>query len=242
MLMKPGKWAHLSALAMLAASVSMAVFAAQVTPPDPAGASAQQEVNVSLAVLANYAGFYKFGPYSVMTIKLDGSQLSGQLTGQHFIPYYASSSTEFFAKLVKVRFNFVVDAQGHATAMEFYQNGVHITAPRIDAATAKQMQDALDARISAQQPYPGSEDALKIVLSQNPDAPRLSPALAQLMREQKSIIDELSAKLGPVTSHEFIGVTPQGWDKYLVRCEHGTEEVAFVLDADGTIVGSFTRP
>jgi bla regulator protein BlaR1 len=45
-----------------------------------------------------------------------------------------------------------------------------------------------------------------------------------------------------VTSHEFIGVTPQGWDKYLVRHENGTEEVGFVLDTDGTIYGAFRRP
>jgi bla regulator protein BlaR1 len=219
----------------------MAAFAAQVTPPGSADVSSEQEVSVSPAVLANYAGLYQFGPYSVMTVKLDGAQLSGQLTGQQFVPYYASSSTSFFAKLVKVHLNFVVDARGQATAMEFYQNGKHITAPRIDAATAQGIQNALDARVTAQQPYPDSEQVLQIVLSQNPDAPRLSPQLAKLIREQKPIADAFVAKLGPVTSHEFIGVTPQGWDKYLVRHQNGPEEVGFVLDPNGTIAGAFRR-
>jgi bla regulator protein BlaR1 len=98
MLLKPRKWARLSALAMIGASVGMAAFAAQVTPPDAADTSAaEHEVNVSPAVLANYVGFYRFGPYSVMTMKLEGSQLSSQLTGQQFVPYYPSSNTEFFA-------------------------------------------------------------------------------------------------------------------------------------------------
>ena len=242
MLLKPGKWARLSALAMIGASVGMAAFAAQVSPPDTADVSAGHEVNVSPATLADYEGFYKFGPYSVMTVKLEGSQLSGRLSGQQFVAYYPSSNTEFFAKLVKVHLNFVVNAQGQATTMEFYQNGHHVTAPRIDAAAAQGIQNALDARVSAQQPYTDSAQVLQIVLTQNPDSPRLNPELAKAIREQKPAIETFVGKLGPVTSHEFIGVTPQGWDKYLVRHENGTEEVAFVLDSDGTIVGAFRRP
>ncbi len=126
--------------------------------------------------------------------------------------------------------------------MEFYQNGHHVTAPRIDAAAAQGIQNALDARVSAQQPYTDSAQVLQIVLTQNPDSPRLNPELAKAIREQKPAIETFVGKLGPVTSHEFIGVTPQGWDKYLVRHENGTEEVAFVLDSDGTIVGAFRRP
>lgn len=242
MLLKPGRWARLSALALIGASVGLAAFAAQVTPPNSTGVSTEQVVSVSPAVLANYAGLYKFGPYSVMTIKLEGAQISGQLTGQQFIPYYPSSNTDFFAKLVKVRMNFVVNAQGRAVAIEFYQNDHHLTAPRIEAAAALGIQNALYARVRAQQPYPDSEQVLKIVLSQNPDAARLNPELARLIRQQKSAADTFLGKLGPVTSHEFIGVTPQGWDKYLVRHENGTEEVAFVLDTDGTIYGAFRRP
>jgi len=242
MLLKPGKWARLSAFAMIAASVGMAAFAAQVTPPDAADVQAEHEVSVSPAMLADYVGFYKFGTYSVMTVKLDGSQLSTQLTGQRFVPIYPSSNTDFFTKVVQAHLNFVLDPQGQTTAMEFYQNGRHITAPRIGAAAARGIQYALDARVSAQKPYPDSEQVLQIVLAQNPDAPRLSPRLAKVIRKQRPAAESFLSKLGPVTSHEFIGVTPQGWDKYLVHHEHGTEEVGFVLDTDGTIVGAFRRP
>ena len=239
MLFKPGKWARLSALAMIGVSVSMVAFAAQVTPPNAADTSAERGMNVSPAVLANYVGAYRFGPNAVMTVKLEGSQLSAQLTAQRFNPIYPKSNVDFFMKAVDAHLTFVVNAQGQSTAMEFYQNGRHITAPRIDPAAAQVIQNALDMRVSAQQPYAGSEQALKIVLSQNPDAAGLSPQLAALIREQKSASDIYLAKLGPATSHEFIGVTPQGWDKYLVRHEKGAEEVGFVLDAQGTIVGAF---
>jgi hypothetical protein len=242
MLMKPGKWTRLSALTLICASLGMAAFATQVTPPNPAEASTPQEVAVNPSVLARYVGTYQFGMYAVMTVKLDGSQLSTQLTGQPFVPVFPSSDTEFFAKLVNARLNFVVDAKGQATAMEFYQNGQHITAPRIDAADAQRVVDALKARVSAQQPLPHSEQILQIVMAQNPDAPQWSPALANLIRKQQSRSQAFLDKLGPATSHEFIGVTPQGWDKYLVRHENGTEEVAFSIDGNGTIVGAFRRP
>jgi bla regulator protein blaR1 len=242
MLLKPGKWARLTALAMIGASVGMAAFAAQVTPPESGDASAEQEVNVSPALLATYAGFYQFAPYSVMTVKLAGSQLSGQLTGQQFIPYYASSNDSFFARGPVVHLKFAVNAQGQVATMEFYQNGLHISAPRIDAGTAQAITAALDARVKAQQPFPGSEQALQVMLNDDPNAPQIGPMLAQAMRVQKARMDAFIASLGAVTSHEFIGVTPQGWDKYLVRHEHGAEEVSFVLDSNGTIIGATRRP
>jgi bla regulator protein blaR1 len=242
MLLKPGKWARLTALAMIGASVGMAAFAAQVTPPESADVSSQQEVDVSPALLAAYAGSYQFGPYSVMTVKLAGSQLSGQLTGQQFIPFYASSNDSFFARGPKVHLKFAMNAQGQVATMEFYQNGRHISAPRIDAAMAQEISDALDARLKAQQPFPGSEQVLQVLLSNDPNSSRLSPTLAQAMREQKSRMDAFVASLGPVASHEFIGVTPQGWDKYLVRHQKGVEEVSFVLDSHGIVVGATRRP
>jgi len=242
MLLKPGKWARSSALALIGLSVGMAAFAAQVTPPNAADASAAQAVTVSPAVLAGYVGSYRFGPYSVMTVKLEGSQLFTQLTGQPFVPIYPSSNVAFFMKVVDAHMTFLVNAQGQGTALEFFQNGRHVTAPRIDAATAQGIQDTVNARVSAQQPYPGSEQTLQVVLSQNPDAPQLSPGLAALVRAQKPAAEAFLGRLGPVTSHEFIGVTPQGWDKYLVHHANGTEEVGFVLDDKGIIMGAFRRP
>lgn len=238
MLLKPRKWARLSALAILGVSVGVAAFAAQVTPPNAGDSSMKHEASVSPAVLARYVGLYQFGPYAVMTVKLDGSQLDAQITGQPFFPIYPSSDTAFFYKVVDAHMNFVVTAQGQVTSMEFYQSGQHISAARIDPATAQHMQSALENRVRAQQPYPDSEQILQILLSGKADSPRLSPELAQAIRKQGPRIEATLGKLGPITSHEFIGVNPQGWDKYLVRHENGTEDVSFVLDSHGIIVGA----
>lgn len=238
MLLKPRKWARLSALAMMGVSIAMAAFAAQVTPPGAGDVPVKHEASVSPAVLAKYVGIYQFGPYAVMTVKLDGSQLEAQLTGQPFFPIYPSSDTAFFYKVVDAHMDFVVTAQGQVASMEFYQNGHHVSAARIDAATAQHLQSALEKRVSAQQPYPDSEQILQILLSGNAGSPRLSPELAQAMRAQRSATEATLGKLGPITSHEFVGVNPQGWDKYLVRHENGTEDVSFVLDSRGIVVGA----
>ncbi len=242
MLLKPRKWARLSALAMIGVSVGMAAIAAQVTPPSDARAAAGQEIGVDPAVLNDYVGFYKFAPYTVMTVKLDGSQLVAQLTGQGPLPIFPASPTEFFAKLVNAKISFFQGTQGKTTGLVLHQNGRDTTASRIDSTEAQDMQTALAARVSSQQPFPGSEAELQIVLSQNPDSPTLSPSLAKARRDQKEKLDALLAQLGPVTSHQFVGVSIQGWDKYLVRHAHGSEQVSFVVDSHGIIVGAFRRP
>jgi len=243
MLLKPGKWAHLAALAMIAASVGMAAFAAQVTPPGSAPSEAPiNQVNVSPAVLARYTGSYLIAaPYAVMSVKVNGSHLVTQILGQPPVPIYASSNTEFFATMVMASIRFVQNPQGQATALVLHQGGRDITAPRIDAVRAQAIVEALDARVKAQQPLPGSEQAFQIVLNHDPNSPRISPALAQAMRDQMPRFQEHEKQLGPVMSHEFTGVTPQGWDKYLVRHANGSEEIWFVMDSNGIIVGCVHR-
>jgi bla regulator protein blaR1 len=238
MLLKPGKWAGVSALAMIIASLGVTVFAAQVVPPD----ATDQVVNVSPATLAGYVGFYLFEPYSVMTVKQDGSQLATEFTGQPYLLVYASSPTTFFAKVVHARISFDVDAQGRATAMELYQNGAHLSAPRIDAAAARRQMEALAARVDAQQPFPGSEQALQAILDPHADPAKFSPQLARTRHDQAAEIAAFEGGLGPVLSHKFMGVSAQGWDQYVVDRSSGTEQVDFVLDADGIIVASFRRP
>ncbi|MBB6245671.1 M56 family metallopeptidase [Rhodanobacter sp. A1T4] len=242
MLLKPGKWARLTALAMIVASVGMAAFAAQVTPPGVPNESSVNQVNVSPAVLASYTGSYLLSaPYGAMSVKVDGSHLVTQILGQEPVPIYASSDTEFFATMVKASISFVQSPQGQATALVLHQGGRDTTAPRIDAVKAQEIAVALDARVKAQQPFPGSEQAFQIVLNHDPNSPRIGPALAQVMRQQMARYQEHQKQLGPTTSHEFTGVTPQGWDKYLVRHENGSEEVWFVMDSNGIIVGSVHR-
>ncbi|GAB2592227.1 hypothetical protein GCM10027066_33970 [Dyella jejuensis] len=227
---------------MACLALGTAAFAAQVNPPNAGGVAANASLAVNPALLVHYVGNYQFGPYALLSVAFDGTQLTMQLTGQPPVAIFPRNTTTFFAKEVDAQVSFVQDAQGHTTALVLHQHGRDMTAPRIDDAAAQDINNALAARVNHQQPFPGSEAALQILLSGNDRSPRLSPSLAQAMREQKPQLEAFLARLGPVLSHEFAGVTPQGWDKYLVRHASGTEEVLFLLDAHGTIVGALRRP
>jgi bla regulator protein blaR1 len=241
MLLKPTKWARASATALALLSVGMVAFAAQVSPPNASAASVSQPP-ANAGQLADYVGSYKVGELSVVKITLAGTELSAQLSGQQPLAFLPIGGANFAAKLVNAQISFVANGTGPATAVVLHQNGRDTTAPRVSDVVANQIEAALAARVSAQQPFPGSEKALQLLLSEQGDTAGMSPVLAQARAEQKPQREKYLAKLGPVTSYEFAGVTNQGWDKYTVRHEHGTEEMLFLIDANGTIVGAARHP
>ena len=242
MLLKPMKWARVSATALACLSVAMVAFAAQVSPPNAPGGSQSQPADVDSGKLAGYEGFYKFSVLSVMKITHDGVQLSAQLSGQQPVQFSAVGNSEFLAKALNARISFVQNSQGQTTGMIFRQNGHEIAAPRVSEVAGGQINSALSARVAGQQPFPGSDKALRLLLSDPDDSTGMSQEIAQARSEQKTAREKYLAKLGPVTSYEFAGVTNQGWDKYLVRHEHGSEDMLFVLDSNGTIVGAVRHP
>lgn len=237
MLLKPTKWTRASATALVCLSVGMVALAAQVSPPNAASPAIAH-----VGPLAGYAGNYKLNDLSVVKVTPDGTQLSVQLSGQSPVAFIPIGNATFAAKVVNAQISFVAEAQGQATALVLHQNGRDITASRVSDVVANQISAALAARVSAQQPFPGSDKALHRLLSEQDDATGMSPALAQARHEQKPQREIYLAKLGPMTSYEFAGVTNQGWDKYIVRHEHGTEEVLFMIDSTGTIVSASRHP
>jgi hypothetical protein len=242
MLSKPGKWAGASALTLISLSLAVAAFAAQVTPPNATGAEPAQAMSGTSQNLGDLGGSYKLSDLSAMTVNPNGRQLSIELSGQRTVSFFPTGNDTFSAKDVKADLRFVRNAQGQVTAVVLHQNGHEITAPRVSNVVADQINHFLAARVSGQKPFSGSENALKLLLSESDDSNGMSPELAQVRRDQKISREKYLAKLGPVTGYEFAGVTAQGWDKYLVRHEYGTEDMVFALDSNGIIVGAGRRP
>jgi bla regulator protein blaR1 len=240
MLVKPRKWAGLSALALLCLSAGMVAFAAQVIPPNvstPAPIKVTDLKNASEGV-----GDYQLAPYSVVTVALNGSQLSMQLTGQSSLDIFPADAGYFAAKSINVRIGFERNERGEIAGLVLLQNGQELHAPRIGNGAAAQIAQALSERVHDQHPFPGSEKALGLLLSETDSGQGMSPALAQVRARQKQLREKYLAQLGPVTSYQFVGVNKQGWDKYLVRHQQGTEDLAFVLDSNGIIVGAMRHP
>lgn len=242
MLRKPGKWARASAVALVCVSLGMAIFAAQVTPPDTTRRSTRATVELSNDTLDHYTGFYEISPISRISVTRAGHGLTVSISGQiaapkpfHIVP---TGKTRFAVEgKDAATVHFVTDAHGYALRLVATQNGrVVLDQPRIDKTTADQIDKALADRIKAQKPFPGSEKALRLLLSDPDSGDGMSPALAWVRNKQKVSREKYLAEIGPVESYKFTGVSKFGSDTYLVRRKHGEETIMLVVDKDGTLV------
>jgi hypothetical protein len=101
-------------------------------------------------------------------------------------------------------------------------------------------------RFKEQKPAPGSEAALRRAIEElrlgQPDYSQMSPAFANVTRQQLSNLKETITKLGPVQAVTFKGVGPGGRDIYVVRFQNGVTEFRIGLMPDGKIEGIGFRP
>ena len=72
-------------------------------------------------------------PEVKLAVRLSGTQLTAQLTGQGQLPIFPESETKFFLKIVDAQLEFQNDAGGAITAVVLHQNGVDQTAARTNA-------------------------------------------------------------------------------------------------------------
>lgn len=241
MLGKPRKWA--SATALAGVSLGMAVFAAQVTPPD-VGHRTDDPTALSASALARNIGFYRISAISLATVTREGDGLAVRISGQiaapkpfHIVP---RSPTRFTVRGMDASVVFIQEAQGPARRLVAYRHGRKVLdASRVDRATADRIDAALAARIKAQKPFAGSEKALQLLLRDPDSGAGMSADLARLRTETRAAREAYLAELGPVESYAFTGVSEFGSDSYLVKRRHGTENVLLVLDEEGTLVSAF---
>lgn len=227
--------------------LSLALFAvaAEVSPPNVGNTNGDNPAQVSVPahVLDEYVGYYLMNGTWVMEIKREGDHLTAQLTGQMSGPIFPSSATEFFSKLVKAQFTFVNEGSGPASSLVVHQNGFDNPMPRIDAATARQINADLKARVQAQTAAPGTEAAVRLMIAGeetgNPPYSRMGPGLAHAVREQFPHTQQLFKQLGALQSVEFKGVGNMGWDIYEVKFANGAVGTYRIgLSADGMIMGA----
>lgn len=245
MLRKPKKWARASAAALACVSLGIAAFAAQVTPPDTSRRDADAPVVLSSDTLDRYTGFYQISAISLVTVTRASNGLTVTISGQiavrkplHLVPLgenrFAVEGLGAGAHDPAV--HFFMGADGHALRLVANQNGRDVLdVTRVDKATGDRINASLAARIKAQKPFPGSEKALRLFLSDPDSGAGMSDDLARLRTENKAPREKFLAALGPVESYTFTGVSKFGSDVYLVKRQHDTETVMLVLDADGTI-------
>jgi bla regulator protein blaR1 len=244
MLRKPGKWMRGSAALFVCLSIGMAVVAAQVTPPIATHPSARSSVRPRPVALDRYTGFYQVSPISLIDVTRTDEALSVSISGQMAAPkpfrLIRIGNDQFTVQdneALAVRF--VTDASGRAMRLIATQAGrVILDRPRIDEATAQRITHSLAARIEAQKPFPGSEKALRLLLSDPDSGIGMSPELAWQRQLQKAARREYLARIGAVQSYAFTGVNEFGSDTYLVKRKNGEETIMLVVDEDGTLASA----
>ncbi|MCX7176779.1 MAG: hypothetical protein NT159_23255 [Proteobacteria bacterium] len=248
MLNKPAKWARTTAVTLGCLSLAMVGIAAEVSPPNATGTSADQAQVVMLdaKLLAKYEGYYRYGENQLVQVTVDGQRLFSQALGQPRIEVFAKSETEFFANNGNAG-TVVLDAKGLVTAVVLHQNGQSdINMPRIDDTLAKQITAAFDAKVKSQLASPGTEAALRRLITQirqdPPNVDGTSGPLAAAIKKYHAQMQNALAGLGEVISMEFVGVSDSGADKYFVRYEHGTRTWQITLGPTGLIDGARMSP
>jgi DNA-binding transcriptional MerR regulator len=208
----------------------------------PTDANAHHEIVVDTKVLDGYVGFYRFREHGIMTISRDGTRLIGQLTDNPPHELTALSDTEFLSEAVNAHARFIANTHGQADSVIVYQDGFRHSAQRIDAQALAEMQARLATKIQNQLPTAGSEAALRRMLegiaAGTPNYEAMTPAFAQITRQQLPQLQAISKFLGALQTIEFRGVGKQGWDVYQVQRENGCGQWRILLNSNGVIEGA----
>ncbi|HXB68369.1 MAG TPA: serine hydrolase [Candidatus Acidoferrales bacterium] len=207
---------------------------------------------VDSKILDAYAGVYR-GSVDVFMVTREGDQLFVQLAGQPKFPAFPESERRFFLKVFDAQIAFEADSNGRATKLTLHRNGTDLPAMRLDDAEAKRIADesaasaeAAAKRFKEQKPAPGSEAAVRRAIEElrlgRPDYSRMSPAFADVTRQQLPDLKSTAVQLGTVQSVTFKGVGQAGRDIYEVKFEKGLTEFRIAMTPDGKIEGRGFRP
>ena len=103
----------------------------------PGSPRADPAVELPVAILERYTGYYALSASSVITVTRAGSRLLVQLPGQAAAEIYAQTAASFVFKTMDARIDFMPNPPVEITALVLHQQGLDHVSPRIDAAQAQ---------------------------------------------------------------------------------------------------------
>jgi len=240
-----GKRRPAVAAALGGLSLALLAVAAQVTPPNVAGAGSGEPHALTLApeVLDRYVGFYVRGSHAVVRISREGSRLFRQRGTGPSLEIVAETETDFWQREDNsVHESFVMDKEGGGTGVVEHSDRPKFSylLPRVDPAVAQQILARARIRSQSQAPLPGSEAALRRMVDGvregkciEEQAPWFKKLCEETIRDFQW--DRLFASWGAVQSVRFLRVDDTGQDIYEVRQQHGRTEWSIYLDDYGLI-------
>ena len=254
MINKPVRSARTIAVGFAGLSLAVAALAIQVAPrngPPPAGTQAAAGVGQAVLVkltpseLEAFVGHYKAADNAVLSVTRENDHLNVQFSGEREADaVYSEGSTRFFYANTKfdAKIEFQTDAQSRPIAAVLMQNGARTTMPRIDSASAQQIEATRFARLQSQTPAAGSEAAVRHFIdgiqSGHPDLDKLSPQLASQVAKDLPKLQLTLASLGGLKSLVFRSVDASGFDVFEAKHEQGSSEWRVDVDGQGVITGA----
>jgi hypothetical protein len=197
-------------------------------------------VKLEPKALDAYVGGYRSSA-GVFRITREGDQLFYQLARQQKLPLFPEAERKFFLKAVDVQVSVQIDSQGKATQLSHHQNGIDLPAVRMDDA---ELAEAA-RRYKDQKQAPGSEAVLRRLIEEwrigQPDYSRMSPLVADVIRNELSDTKSAIGSLGSLQSLTYKGVDTTGLDIYNAKFENGLAEFRIGLMPDGKIEDVETR-
>jgi CubicO group peptidase (beta-lactamase class C family) len=192
---------------------------------------------ISPGLLDAYAGSYRQGRFTVVSIATSGDHLTVKQGPQDLGDLYPASDRDWFFTSSPARLSFQVGADGNPTAFVRHANDMDVSAPRISAAEARQIADELAAKVKAKTQDPATEAALRRTIDElrtgKPDYDRMSPTQAFITKLQLSELHGAVNTFGALKSVTFKGVGPGGADIYDVVFENHATQWRILLGADG---------
>jgi bla regulator protein blaR1 len=252
MISKPTQFGRILALGFAGLSMAVAAVAIQVAPtngPAPtvraAPAAPEGLVKLTPSALELFVGHYKAADNSVMTVRLENDHLNIQFSGDlKADTVYPEGANRFFYANANVdaKIEFEINAEGQTTTAVLLQNGGRASMPRIDTASAQQIETMRAAKFQSQIPSARSETAerglIRGILAGRPDFEKLSPPLAGQIAKDLPRLQLTLAPLGELKSLAFRSVDPNGLDVYEATHVHGSSEWRIDVDSQGVITGA----
>lgn len=103
----------------------LAAVRAESHPP-----AERKEIALPGAALDDYVGVYAISPQARFTIVKVNDALRARLTGQPFVPLFASAKDEFFYRIVDAQISFRRGDDGRIAGLTLHQNGRDLPAQR----------------------------------------------------------------------------------------------------------------
>ena len=183
---------------------------------------------VAPQLLDAYAGVYRQGRFTVVSIARNGDHLAVKQGRQDLGDLYPASDRNWFFTSSPARLTFQVGADGNPTAFVRHANDMDVSASRISAAEARQIADELAAKVKNKTQDPATEAALRRTIDElrsgKPDYDRMSPTQAFITKLQLSELHGAVNTFGALKSVTFKGVGPGGADIYDVAFDnHATQ-------------------